>query len=160
MSLFPGRGRCLIDKTILFWVIFGAVLIIAEVLLPGLVVVFMGLAALLVALGIYLGLLDGFLQITFAWMVISMILIFTLRSFASRYAPGNKEKGNLDEDLDAFGQVVDVQVVESDNPKRGRVSFRGSTWQVQSVEGPLTAGGRARMIKRENLIWLVEPAED
>ena len=42
----------------------------------------------------------------------------------------------------------------------GRIHFRGSTWPATSYEHTLNKGDRARMIARDNLIWIVEPVDE
>ena len=134
-------------------------LILLELLVPGLVVIFLGIAALLVALGIYLGLLEGWMAMMTAWFFLSLILVFTLRQLFAKLAPGDTEQGNMDEDSEAFGQVVDVCAVTSQDGTRGRISFRGSTWEAESMDEPLVAGGKARLLSRDDLLWFVEPCE-
>jgi inner membrane protein len=62
-----------------------------------------------------------------------------------------------DEDLDAFGTIVEV--VESIDPdhSKGRIQFRGSTWNATSVSERIEAGERARVVYRDNLVWVVDP---
>ena len=147
------------DKAIIFWVIFGVVLMLIELILPGLVVVFLGMAALLVALGLYMGLLNGWLQALTAWFVISIVLTLTLRSMCARLIPGIRRKGNINEDLDAFGTIVEVVAV-NDPPSSARISFRGSTWDAEYLRGELAVGDQVRLLTRDNLIWVVEPVKD
>lgn len=62
-----------------------------------------------------------------------------------------------DEDLDAFGTVVDVVETVRPDDGSGRIELRGSTWSATSVAGTLPVGSRARIIYRENLTWIIEP---
>jgi len=133
---------------------------LAELILPGLIVIFLGLGAWLVALGIYLGVWTDWASILTAWMVMSIALILGLRSMFARLAPGNRVKGVLDEDLEASDTLVEVVAVDPTDPTRGRVSFRGSTWQVECLGGGLQPGKKVRLLKRENLVWLVEPLKE
>jgi membrane-bound ClpP family serine protease len=61
-----------------------------------------------------------------------------------------------DEDLDAFGTIVEV--TESIHPDHsgGRIRLRGSTWKATSVSEPIEAGARARVVYRDNLVWVVD----
>mgnify|MGYP002619637696 CR=1 FL=1 len=62
-----------------------------------------------------------------------------------------------DEDLDAFGTIVEVvESIDPDNT-RGRIMLRGTTWNATSVSEPIEAGGRARVVYRDNLVWVVDP---
>ena len=142
-----------------FWVVLGALLIVAELLVPGLVVVFLGAAALLVALAAYLGIITSWTTALIAWMILSMALVLFLRGFFARFLPGETRKGNLDEDVEAFGVTVRVVGVDESDPRKGRVSYRGSTWAAESADEPLVVDGTVRLLARENLVWMVEPTD-
>jgi len=143
-----------------FWLILGALLIVAELLVPGLVVVFLGTAALLVGLAAYLGIIGSWTTALIAWMILSMALVLFLRGFFARFLPGETRKGNLDEDVEAFGITVPVVAVDSEAPYKGRISYRGSTWDAETSGDPLTKGARVRLLARENLVWMVEPIDE
>jgi membrane protein implicated in regulation of membrane protease activity len=141
------------------WIIVGIVLILAELIVPGLVLVFLGVGALAVALLIWLGVIDSWVAALTAWFISSLLLLLVLRSFFQRLMPGDASRQSTDEDLDAFGSVVDV--VETITPeKHGRIHFRGTTWQAACYEDTIEAGSKARIVFRDNLIWVVEPFED
>lgn len=137
------------------WLIFGGALILLEFLLPGLVVVFFGLAAVLVGLAAGFGLVDGLGASIALWAAGSAALVFGARQGAKRLGPGEREHGSTDEELQAFGEVVEV--VEAVGPDRtGRIRFRGSTWPARTIEESLAPNARARIVTRENLVWIVE----
>lgn len=140
-----------------FWLVLGILLIILELVLPGAVVVFLGLGALLVALALYLGLVEGWLSAFTLWFISSLLLIIVLRSILQRYLPeGEAEVQSTDEDLDAYGAVVEV--AEAMSPEQaGRIRFRGTTWPAICYECALSPGEKAKIIHRENLLWVVEP---
>lgn len=141
-----------------FFLVLGLILIASELLVPGLVVSFLGAAALLVSAGLALGLVSGWLPALTAWFISSLVLVVGVRNVFTRFLPGSSVKQLTDEDLDAFGEVVEV--VETVTTRSGRIRFRGSTWAAQSLEGELPSGTRARVVTRDNLIWIVEPAEE
>jgi inner membrane protein len=64
-----------------------------------------------------------------------------------------------DEDLDVFGTIV--QVLEPIHPDhhKGRIALRGTTWNATSISEPIEAGQRARVVYRDNLVWVVDPYE-
>jgi len=141
----------------LFWLILGVALIAAEFLIPGLVVVFLGVAALLVSAGVHFGLLEGWMQILTAWFVLSLALVLLLRGLFARFMPGERETVNIDEDVDAFGKIVKVVRLINEDGTKARVSFRGAEWDAVSEDFPLKPGGTARLLGRDNLVWIVEP---
>lgn len=150
----------IIDNLVLFWIIVGTLLIASEFFVPGLVIIFPGFAALLVALGIHFDLLNDWPTIMGSWLGLSFALVVGLRRLAKRYLPGNTELGNMDEDLEAFGTTVQVLEIDPENPHKGRISYRGSSWDAECLDAQLEPGQNVRLIQRENLVWIVEEISD
>ena len=139
------------------WIVAGAVLIVLELIVPGMVLVFLGAAALLVALFVWLGLIQTWMAAITTWFIASLVLLLVLRSFFQRFMSGDFERQSTNEDFAAYGEVVDV--VEAIGPdKEGRVRYRGTTWQAICYDHTLEAGTKAQIVCRDNLIWIVEPA--
>ena len=140
-----------------FWLILGVVLILLELVLPGAVVVFVGFGALMVALALYLGMVAGWTSAFTLWFISSPLLIIILRSFLQRYMPkGESQRQSTDEDLDAYGALLTVAEAMSPD-QAGRIHFRGTTWPGICYEKALQSGEKAKIIHRENLLWVVEP---
>ena len=139
------------------WIVLGAVLIVLELIVPGAVLVFLGTGAMLVAFLIWLGLIQTWVASVTTWFIVSLVLLLVLRSFFQRFISGDIERQSTDEDLDAYGEVVDV--VEAIGPdKEGRIRYRGTTWQATCYDHTLEAGSKAQIVYRESLVWIVEPA--
>jgi membrane protein implicated in regulation of membrane protease activity len=144
------------DGFTLVWLVLGIVLMLAELLVPGLVVIFFGMAALLVGGLAALGIVQAWTTAIAVWAVGSLGMVLGLRSGAQRLLPGESDRGATDEDVEAFGEVVEV--VEEVGPfESGRIRFRDVTWAAQTIEGRIPAGAKARIVARDNLIWIVEP---
>jgi inner membrane protein len=140
------------------WIVAGAVLILLELIVPGAVLVFLGAGALVVALMVWLGLVQSWVLSITIWFIVSLLLLVVLRGFVQRLLPGETETQSTDEDLDAFGKEVDVlEMITPD--AAGRISYRGATWQAACYEHTLAAGSRARIVYRDELVWVVEPVE-
>lgn len=142
-----------------FWLGAGALLMLLELVLPGAVVVFLGLGAWVVALAVYLGFVDTWMSSFTLWFISSLVLLFTLRSLGQKYLSGDSERRSTDEDLDAFGTVVDV-VEGMKSGEEGRIKFRGTTWKAVCYETDLEPGARAKIVYRENLVWVLEPVPE
>lgn len=139
------------------WIVAGVVLIVLELIVPGMVLVFLGAGALLVALLVWLGLVQTWVASITTWFIASLVLLLVLRGFFQRFISGDAETQSTDEDFDTYGKVVDV--VEAIGPdKEGRIRYRGTTWQAACYDNTLEAGTKAQIVCRENLIWIVEPA--
>ena len=144
---------------LIYWLVGGLILIALELVIPGGVVVFLGLAALLVGLLIWVGLLEGLVAAFTAWFVLSLLLIISLRGVVQRLMPGEEQWQSTDEDADAYGKIVEVaETIEKGT--EGRIHFRGSTWPATCYDKTIREGERARMVARDNLIWVVEPVDE
>lgn len=145
------------EKIALYWLVFGAILMILEIVLPGLVVLFLGMGACLVGVAVYFGWLTGWMSIMTSWFVVSLVLIIGLRSVFQKIMPGDHSYDEYDEDEEAKGTVVEV-IVGIEVGGEGRVHFRGTTWQAKS-DTAIAKGAKARLVRRHNLVWYVEPAD-
>lgn len=142
------------------WFIAGALLMAAELLLPGGIVFFLGLGAAFVSLLLYTGILEGWLQAFTAWFIGSLVLVFGLRGIVQKLVPAVVERGKTDEDLDAYNQHAEVceRIPAGDE---GRIIFRGSTWPAKgyAANKALEVGTVVRIVFRDNLVWIVEPID-
>lgn len=144
----------------MIWFAGGIVLMLLEFVVPGGIAFFLGLGAVLVALLLQLGLIDGWLQAFTTWFIGSLALLFGLRGVVQKIVPAEVDHGRTDEDLDAYNQTVEV--CERIPAKgEGRIAFRGSTWSARNYHGDrdLELGSRVRIVFRDNLSWLVEACD-
>lgn len=148
-----------IDTLIWLWLIGGGVLMASEIVIPGMITFFLGLSALIVALGYKLGFLENIIPGFTTWFIVSLFCVFFLRQFATKALPGDFKFKELDEDFEAFGQVVDVIEDVSVSHSNGRIRFRGTSWQATTSVKLIPAGAKAKIVTRDNLVWIVEPFE-
>ena len=138
------------------WIITGAVALLAELVLPGGIIAFLGLSAILVGLGRSLGLLEGWMSQFMAWFILSLAMLLGLRGLVMRMAPGETSIESTDEDAALIGKAVEVaETVYPDN-QEGRVRFQGTTWTATSMKEIIPAGAKARLAYRENMVWIIE----
>lgn len=136
------------------WLVAGGLLIVSELLLPGGVVVFLGISALIVGGGIKFGYLNSFTSILLTMFFSSLFLLIFVRSFFMKFFAGDTTVHNVDEQKDAQGTLVEVE--EDILPhKEGRVNFRGTAWQSRSEE-ELIKGSKAIIIRIEGNIIIVK----
>lgn len=62
-----------------------------------------------------------------------------------------------DEDVEAVGKIVEVVKEVGSGNDHGRIRFGGTTWPAVTKEGVIMAGKKARILYRDNLVWIVEP---
>ena len=138
------------------WLGSGIFLMAIEFLVPGLVMVFVGLGSLTVVFGMHFGYIDGILQQFITFFISSIIYLLTLRFLVLRFVPSVTRKENIDEDEEVIGLIVEL-VADINSGEFGRVEHSGSSWQARA-EGDQTIlkGEQVKIIGRDNITWIVQ----
>ena len=138
------------------WLGSGIFLMAIEFLIPGLVLVFVGLGSLTVVFGMHFGYIDGILQQFITFFISSIIYLLTLRFLVLRFVPSVTRKENIDEDEEVMGSIVEI-VADINSGEFGRVEHSGSSWQARA-EGDQTIlkGEQVKIIGRDNITWIVQ----
>ena len=150
-----------LDPTLLTWAfaVGGLLLMLLETLVPGGVAGFLGVGGVVIAGLRALGLMIDPLTAIVTWIFLSAGLTIALRPLLLRFVRGDTSLALTDEDAEAMGQTVTiVEDVGDEDP--GRIRFRGATWDARAVNGTLPEGAEATILYRDNLTWVVEPADD
>lgn len=146
----------------LIWLIVGLALVGSEFFVPGLIMLFPGLGALVVAALQAAGLVDSLPASLLTWAGSSIALFAVMRSSLRRWFPAEESRRLEREGADAYGKLVEVlEDVAEQNPGealRGRIRHEGTTWPAASTTGTIRKGERARLVYRDELAWVVEPA--
>ncbi|MFZ5628690.1 MAG: NfeD family protein [Spirochaetota bacterium] len=139
----------------LYWLVGGAVLVLLEFLVPGLVVVFLGLGALLTGGALYLRWITEPVALLAFFALSSIVMLATLRRLIMRFYPSDSERVEADEDKLLIGQraVVIATVYPSDFS--GRIRFSGTTWSARSEAGEIAEGTEVVIVGRENINFVV-----
>lgn len=142
----------------LIWVIAGVILMVLELVLPGAITVFIGMAAMVVGFGIKYNYLTTLSSIVFTFILSSLFFLIFIRTLLLRYFKGHETVHNVDENVDAQGTIVLVE--EEIQPyKEGRVHFRGTTWQARS-DNTILKGSRALIIQFSGNVLIVKSIEE
>jgi len=148
------------DPAVLTWafVVGGLALMLLETIVPGGIAFFLGVGGIAVAGVRAFGLLIDPLTAVATWVFLSTGLTIALRPLMLRFVQGDMSLAMTDEDAEAMGQTVTVlEPVGPDEP--GRIQFRGSAWDARTPHGTLPEGAKAQILYRDNLTWVVEPAD-
>ena len=138
------------------WLGSGIFLMAIEFLVPGLVLVFVGLGSLTVVFGMHFGYIDGILQQFITFFISSIIYLLTLRFLVLRFFTSVTRKENIDEDEEVMGSIVEI-VADINSGEFGRIEHSGSSWQA-CAEGDQTIlkGEQVKIIGRDNITWIVQ----
>lgn len=149
-----------LDPTLLTWafVIGGVLLMLIEAVVPGGIAFFLGIGGVVVGGLRAFGLLVDPLSSVVTWVFLSTGLTIALRPLMLRFVQGDVSLAMTDEDAEAMGETVTVlEPVAPESP--GRIRFRGASWDARTLQGRLPKGAEAQLLYRDNLTWVVEPAD-
>ncbi len=142
------------------WMIGGVILMILELVMPGLVIIFFGASALIVGLLMWIGLIQNLVISLALWVVFSLVFVLFFRRLALRFFPSESSYQLVEEDVDAIGTVVDVVSDIDDSSNNGRIMFNGTSWQAMSQKGTIKKGQKVRLLYRDNISWVVEACHE
>ncbi|MHC4293017.1 MAG: NfeD family protein [Planctomycetota bacterium] len=140
----------------LIWFVIGIVLLVMEFALPGLIVFFFGVGAVIVA-AVCLFVDISINAQLLIFIVASVLSLLCLRKWLKGVFLGHTvSKQNLKENLEEFlGQRATV--VEKIVPKAGgKVEFRGTNWAADA-EQEIQEGTVVEIIDKDNITLKVKP---
>ncbi|MCU5781045.1 hypothetical protein MA04_00345 [Alcanivorax balearicus MACL04] len=138
-----------------YWIILGLILIIAEFLVSGLLTIFLGLAAVIVGILVFFGVLNDLTWEITTFAIISLLLLVGARRYLRAWLFGREAPSKSTED--SAGLIGSRATVEQDFVDGiGTVRYRGARWQAQSPV-ILKTGDMVRITKHDGLWLTVEP---
>lgn len=139
----------------LVWMIIGLSLILLEFAVPGFIICFFGVGALLVVPVVFF--VPDFplgWQLV-VWAVVSGALLLVCRRFLPRIFRGGAAYRPLDaEEKFTAGEESAVVVEGASAGACGKVEFQGSVWNAR-FEAERSAGEQVTVLRRENLTLIV-----
>jgi membrane protein implicated in regulation of membrane protease activity len=143
---------------VLVWFLVGLVFLLAELALPGFVIIFFGIGAWITALLLLLGLIKSFDSQLVIFLISSVASLIFFRKKGRSIFEG-KTSGKLapDQSLDDIkGEKAVVVEAVLPNKLRGKVEFHGTLWQAES-DVPIEKGAVVEIVDRVNLTVKVKP---
>ena len=141
---------------VLIWAGVGLTLMLAELIIPGGIIVFLGLGGIIVAGSLQLGLIEGWVHAFTLWFISSLVLLIAFRNTAQKMVGGDSTIENTDEELDIYGHDVEVTETIGPGDKMGRVEYQGTSWTALGDGSTIEAGSHAKIVCRDNISLVVE----
>ena len=132
------------SNPIIIWAGIGIVLMLAEIILPGGIVVLLGAACLVVASALAVGLVEGIVQALTLWFIASMVLLLAFRQLTQKLVGGDSHVDNTDEDVDLYNKTALVKTVIGPAQQQGRVEFQGTEWPALGDGSEIPVGSQVR----------------
>jgi len=144
----------------IIWFVIGLALVLSEFILPGIILVFFGIAAILVSLLVYIGLIETLNGQLIVFLILSLALLFGLRHFFKGWFVGKTRhavdgEGEIDRD-EFIGK--ETKVVEAIDGKGGygKIEFKGANWKA-ACDSSLNVGDLVEITRRDGLTVHVRP---
>lgn len=138
------------------WLIAGVLLILGEFIVPGLIVIFFGVGAIITAITTWMGWTETIVSQGPVFAISSLVCLFGLRRVMKKWFVGDSETGGHDMDDDFTGHEAIVLRDLPGSDGEGRVEIKGATWKARS-ENPIPAGQAVIIERRDNLTLYVRP---
>ena len=142
------------------WIALAVLLALAEIIVPGGVVFFLGASSAIVAISLWLGFVTTWVNALSLFFISSLVLIVSFRAVVSRFAEGDSHMANTEEILDEIDEIVEVLDTIGPGESVGTITFRGTTWRALGDGREITKGSRARIVSRENTTYIVDPVAE
>jgi len=140
----------------LVWAILGLVFVFCEFFIPGLVIAFFGVGALITALTTLLHITPNLSLQLLVFMISSLALLGLLRKYVKRTFLGS---GKGVDDLPNFnieiGKIVPVVELIQPGEVGGKVRYQGAPWSARAEE-PISPGESVKIVGCDNLTLIVE----
>lgn len=133
----------------LMWLSIGVILFVMEMAVPGFVLFFFGVAAMITALGSYLFEWSVNIQLA-VFLGASLISLFGLRSIVKKVLIGDTLDEGEDSILAKGGERCEVTTTIIP-PAEGQVKFAGTFWRAQADEA-IEAGTVVEVIHQKELL--------
>jgi len=141
----------------LVWFLVGFGLVVLEFVIPGVILVFFGVAAWIVSITTYLGITSSIEVQLLLFAVASVLLLFSLRKYIRNQLTGHitgqqDPTANLDE---FTGKSVPVVKTIKPGSQDGRVEFKGAEWKAESEE-EIEEGKMAIILAADGIVLIVK----
>ncbi len=144
----------------IIWMLLGIFLILAEFVVPGLVVVFFGFSALIVGLLIWPGIIPGEGPLPFVvFAAVSLGTLLLLRKQCQSWFVGKSIGSAIaGEDDDFLGrEAIVASGFDNARAQAGRVTYRGTQWDARTAEETqLKTGDPVTIIGRKDSVLIIE----
>jgi len=141
------------------WLILAILFACLEIFVPGGILLNLGIASLLVAIGVQQQILDTWVLTLTTWFILATLLLILVYFITERFFPGETTVENVFEELDIYGKTVKVVAQIGPGTQAGRVEFQGTTWSALGDGSIIPAGSQASIVCKENISLVVEASK-
>jgi len=142
--------------TKMLWFIAGLAMILLEFVAPGVILIFFGIGAWVVAMGMWIGLIDSVPAQCLTFAISSLVLLFALRRYVTSWFVGGSTNSSAGIEGEFIGKTVRVVRAIGGGDETGKVELKGAEWNAR-CDVALEVGSFAVVVKRDGLELTVNP---
>lgn len=135
------------------WLAMGVILVLLELVIPGLIIIFFGAGALITAATTWIGLTETLTSQVLTFTGSSIALLLLVR-FLLKKLKQNKSEDTTNLNIE-LGKMVDVIEMIEPNKTGGKVRYQGADWNAR-CNGTAVPGDSVRITGCDNLTLIVE----
>ena len=140
----------------IIWIILGIVFIFFEFFIPGLVIAFFGVGALITALTTWMKLTTSLTSQLLVFILSSVLFLVFLRKFVKSTFLGKTKGDESERNFNIeIGKIVPVVEFIQPGEVGGKVRYMGTTWSATASE-PIAPGESVEIIGNDGLTLIVE----
>lgn len=145
-------------KPEIVWFLIGLLLLVLEFIIPGLIISFFGVGAIIVALICILADISVNAQLLI-FIVSSVLMLLLLRKwFTNLFMGWSKSKQAPDRDVDDFIGHRALVIKPIEQNLKGKVEFKGTRWDAVSDQS-IPEGAPVQIISKDSITLNVKPIE-
>ena len=142
------------------WIILAILFACLEIFVPGGILLNLGIASLIVAVGVQQEILDTWIITLTTWFIVATFLLILVYFITQRYFPGETIIENIYEEVDIYGKSVLVLEQIGPGTRAGRVEYQGTTWTALGNGSIIEASSQADIVCKENISLVVEASKE
>jgi membrane protein implicated in regulation of membrane protease activity len=140
----------------IIWTIVGLLFIFVEFFIPGLVIAFFGVGALVTALTTWIGITPSLSLQLIVFIVSSILLLILLRRLLKRTFLGKAQEETFDRNFNIeIGKIIPVVEFIQPGEVGGKVRYQGTNWTASATE-PIAPGESVEITGIDGLTLIVE----
>ncbi|MBT8037680.1 MAG: NfeD family protein [Verrucomicrobiae bacterium] len=143
--------------TKMLWFIAGLAMILLEFVAPGVIIIFFGMGAWVVAMGMWIGWIESVPAQCYTFAIASLVMLFALRRFVTSWFVGGSLNGGAAIDDEFVGKTVRVVRAIGGGGETGKVELKGAEWNAR-CEVALAVGSSAVVVQRDGIQLIVKPS--
>jgi membrane protein implicated in regulation of membrane protease activity len=140
----------------IIWIILGIIFIFVEFFIPGLVIAFFGVGALITALTTWIKLTTTLTSQLLVFILSSILFLVFLRKYVKRTFLGKTKEAESERSFNVeIGKIIPVVEFIQPGEVGGKVRYMGTTWSATASE-PIAPGDSVEIIGNDGLTLIVE----